>query len=76
MRTANFNIPLNFNQIFELVKQLPMKEKIKLSKELEKDTLDKKLTSLLQSFKTDELSQSTIDKEVEAVRAELYGSKK
>ncbi|MEN9521939.1 MAG: hypothetical protein RL065_316 [Bacteroidota bacterium] len=76
MKTANFNIPLNFNQIFELVKQLPMKEKIKLSKELEKDTLDKKLTSLLQSFKTDELSQSTIDKEVEAVRAELYGSKK
>lgn len=76
MRTVNFNIPLNLNQIFELVKQLPMKEKIKLSKELEKDTLDKKLTSLLQSFKTNELSQSTIDKEVEAVRAELYGSKK
>jgi hypothetical protein len=69
MRTATFNIPLHYNQILMLVKQLPIKEKIKLSQELEKDTLDKKLTLLLKSFKTNSLSQSIIDSEVEAVRA-------
>jgi hypothetical protein len=34
--------------------------------------IDTKLTSLLKAFKTDELDQETINKEVEIVRAELY----
>jgi len=35
-----------------------------------------KLTSLLKAFKTDELDQETINKEVEIVRAELNAAKK
>jgi len=30
----NLNIPLNFNQLIDIVKQLPMKEKIQLEKYL------------------------------------------
>lgn len=76
MKTESFNISLNFNQILELVKQLPSKQKIKLSKELEKETVDSKLTEILEAFKTTELSQSDIDKEVEFVRAARNTRKK
>ena len=76
MKTESFNISLNFNQILELVKQLPTKQKIKLSKELEKETIDSKLTEILEAFKTDELSQADIDKEVELVRAARHAREK
>ncbi len=39
---------------------------------LQKDTLEHKLTELLEAFKTDELSLDTINDEVEAVRNECY----
>jgi len=63
---------LNFDQILDLVKQLPRNDKIRLSKELEKDTLDQTLTQLLETFKTDEISLETIIEEVENVRTEIY----
>lgn len=76
MKSENFNISLTFNQILELVKQLPKKQKIKLSKELEKETIDSKLMELLDAFKTDEITQAEIDKEVEFVRAARFAKKK
>lgn len=76
MKTESFNISLTFNQILELVKQLPPKQKIKLLKELEKETIDSKLTEILEAFKTNDISQADIDKEVESVRAARYAKKK
>jgi hypothetical protein len=76
MKTGSYNIDLEFNQIMDLVRQLSKKEKIKLSRELEKEIIDAKLTSLLRAFKTDELDRSTIDREVELVRAKLYARSK
>ena len=37
-----YQLSLNFEQILELVKQLPESEKLRLSKELEKDILSHK----------------------------------
>jgi hypothetical protein len=71
-----YNIDLGFDQILDLVRQLPRKEKIRLSKELERDIIDAKLTSLLKAFKTDNLDQDSISREVEIVRAELYAKSK
>lgn len=76
MKPVTYNLYLEFDQILDLIRQLPKKEKIKLSKELEKEIINLKLTSLLKAFKTDELDQSTIDREVEIVRAELYAKSK
>ena len=76
MKSGTYNINLGFDQILDLVRQLPKKEKIRLSKELEKDIIDAKLTSLLKAFKTDGLDQKTIDEEVEAVRASMYARTK
>lgn len=72
MNQKTYQLTLNFDQILDLVKQLPESDKIKLSKELEKETLNHKLTQLLETFKTDELSLETITEEVEEVRAEIY----
>ena len=76
MKTGACNIDLGFDQILDLVRQLPKKEKIRLSKMLEREIIDAKLTSLLKAFKTDELDRETINKEVEIVRAELYAKSK
>jgi hypothetical protein len=69
---ADLNISLTFRQILDLVKQLPRQQKIRLTKELEKEAIDTKLSQILQSFSTDEISQELIDQEVEAVRQERY----
>lgn len=73
---STYNIDLAFDQILNLVKQLPKKKKIRLSKELEKDIIDAKLTALLKAFKTDELDQATIDREAAIVRTKVYARSK
>jgi hypothetical protein len=51
---------------------LPFKDKARLGKELAKQTRDKELSRLLESFRTNEIEQKDIDEEVEIVRAEIY----
>lgn len=76
MSLETFKISLSYSQILELVKQLPQKDKVKLSRELAREVKDKRLSRLLNSFRTDEISNEQIVAEVEEVRAELYGRKK
>jgi len=76
MKTEPYTISLNFNQILDLVRQLPQNQKIKLSKELEKEAINTKLSQLLTTFRTEELSLDIIDQEVELVRQELYAKSK
>jgi hypothetical protein len=75
MRPA-LKIDITFDQVLALVKQLPTKEKIKLTKELEKEGIETKLSGLLKTFRTKELSLKTINEEVEIVRQKNYESKK
>ena len=72
MTTKTYQLPLSFEQILALVKQLPNTEKLRLSQELEKDIRERKLTQLLETFTTNDLSLETITEEVEAARAEIY----
>lgn len=76
MKSESYNLGLGFDQILDLVKQLPKKDKIRLSKELEREIIDTKLTALLEAFKTNDLEQETINEEVEIVRAEIYARSK
>jgi len=73
---AVMQINVTYDQILSLVKQLSRQEKIKLSKELEKESIDTQLSSLLSAFQTDELSLETVDKETEIVRRQIYNRKK
>ncbi|CAN5318691.1 hypothetical protein BH09BAC1_BH09BAC1_23930 [soil metagenome] len=69
---AAYNISLTFDQILNLVKQLPKTEKLRLSQELEKEAIESKLTALLEGFAKENITQEEIDREVEAVRQERY----
>ena len=73
---AALQVEVTFDQVLALVKQLPIKEKIKLTKELEKEGIETKLSGLLKTFRTRELSLDTINKEVKIVRQQLYESTK
>ena len=73
---AALEINLSFDQILSLVKQLPRQQKIKLSKELEKDVIDSRLSALLKTFKTKDLDLNVIHEEVELVRKEIYAKQK
>ena len=75
MKTA-IQIDFTFDQVLSLVRQLPKQQKLKLTKELERDVVGSKLSRLLKTFKTDELSLDIIDKEVESVRQEIYEKQK
>ncbi|GAA4746809.1 type II toxin-antitoxin system VapB15 family antitoxin [Flavisolibacter ginsenosidimutans] len=73
---TELQVDITYDQIVSLVKQLPLNEKISLSKELEKEGIASRLSALLKTFQTDELSLETIDEEMEAVRQELYERRK
>lgn len=66
------NMNLSFSQILELVRNLPGEQKIKISQELERETIGSKLTELLTAFRTDKLTMDEITEEVEKVRQDLY----
>lgn len=71
MKTA-VKVDISFDQILSLVKQLPNQQKLRLSKELEKEVIDSKLSRLLAKFKTNDLNLKTINREVAKVRQEIY----
>jgi predicted DNA-binding protein YlxM (UPF0122 family) len=69
-------IEISFEQILSLIRQLPQKQKMRLTKELEKEVIDSKLSQLLKTFKTKDLDLKTITEEVESVRQEIYEKQK
>jgi hypothetical protein len=73
---AAIPVNLSFEQLLLMVKQLPVQQKIKLSKELEKEGIGTKLTRLLKSLKTKELDFETLTNEVEIVRQAIYDKRK
>jgi hypothetical protein len=73
---ASLEIDLSFDQILAVVKQLPRQQKIRLSKELEKEVIDTRLSRLLKTFNSKDLELETINTEVESVRQQIYEQKK
>lgn len=72
MNNNAFKISLTYKQILDLVRQLPKKDKARLSNELAKEITDKRLSRLLDTSRTDELSEEEINQEVEEARAQIY----
>lgn len=72
MNPTQYQLSLSFEQVLSLVKQLLEADKLKLSEALSKELLDSKLTHLLETFKTNEISLEEITQEVETVRTEIY----
>ena len=73
---AVMQVNITYDQIFSLVKQLPRQQKIRLTEELEKESIHTQLSSLLNAFHANDLSLDVIDEEVEIVRQQIYDREK
>ncbi|MFZ1331887.1 MAG: hypothetical protein WAR83_06855 [Flavobacteriales bacterium] len=73
---SGFRIDLTPDQVVELAKQLPGKEKRELAKAFEREGLLTRLEELMKKVRTNELSEETITAEVEAVRTKRYAARK
>jgi len=71
MKTA-LQVEISFEQLLLMVKQLPRQQKLKLTKELEKEAIETRLSRLLKTFKTPKLDLNTITEEAEIVRQGIY----
>ena len=69
MNTQTYQLSLDFEQILNLVRQLPSVEHEKICQAIEKANREQKLNSFLADFHTDEISLAEITAEVEAVRS-------
>ena len=77
MSTANtYRMSLRFSQVLELVRQLPVREKVKLGEEISKEFIDRKWSRFLRIFKNGGISLAEISEETEKVRDELHAKSK
>ena len=72
MNTQTYQLSLDFEQILNLVRQLPSVEQEKIRQAIEKANREQKLNSFLADFHTDEISLVEIMTEVEDVRSDIY----
>ena len=66
-----YNIPFYFNDLLKLIKTLPIQDKIKIEKELEKETLLYRSKLLSQNIKENQFDMDSIVAEVSEYRTEI-----
>jgi hypothetical protein len=65
-----YNIPFYFNDLLKLIKSLPIKDKLKIEKELEKETLIYRSQKLSEKVKENSLNMENIVAEISEYRSE------
>lgn len=65
-----YNIPFYFNDLLKLIKTLPIQDKVKIEKELEKDTLLYRAKQLSNSIKENQFDMDSIVAEISEYRTE------
>jgi hypothetical protein len=65
-----YNIPFYFNDLLKLIKTLPIQDKLKIEKELEKETLIYRSNLLSKSIKENQIDMESIVAEVSEYRTE------
>lgn len=63
-----YNIPFYFNDLLKLIKTLPIQDKLKIEKELEKETLLYRSKLLSQNIKENQFDMDSIVAEVSEYR--------
>jgi tRNA G26 N,N-dimethylase Trm1 len=65
-----YNIPFYFSDLLKLIKSLPIKDKLKIEKELEEETLLYRSKQLSKKIKSNSLDMENIVAEISEYRAE------
>ncbi|MCF8362478.1 MAG: hypothetical protein K9G70_07625 [Prolixibacteraceae bacterium] len=63
-----YNIPFYFNDLLKLIKSLPIKDKLKIEKELEEETLIFRSKQLSKKIKNNSLDMENIVAEISEYR--------
>lgn len=66
---------LNYNQILNLVMQMPLRSQLRLGRTLTRKSTEKELRHFLDTFKTDKIKEEDILAETKAVRKARYASR-
>lgn len=73
---SKVTLDLDIKKAKELIKQMPLKDKIKLIRELEKETWAKRINKILKNIdarrKKCKISNKEISQEIEKARREFY----
>lgn len=64
-----YNIPFYFNDLLKLIKSLPMQDKLKIEKELEKETLLYRSQQISEKVKENSLDMENIVAEISEYRS-------
>jgi tRNA G26 N,N-dimethylase Trm1 len=64
-----YNIPFYFSDLLKLIKSLPIKDKLKIEKELEEETLLYRSKQLSKKIKSNSLDMENIVAEISEYRA-------
>ena len=72
----NATIDISYKQMLALILQMPVQSQIRLGRTLTRQSTRAELTRLLDTFRTDEISEQDILSEVKAVRHERYAKRK
>ncbi len=70
------NMTINSEELIDAASKLPINEKIKLFEKIQDDIFEYKFIEILNSLKTDKLSDEEILQEVEYVRTERYKNRR
>jgi hypothetical protein len=65
-----YSIPFQFNDLLKLIKSLPIQDKIKIEKELEKETLIYRSRQLSKRVKDNTVDMDCINDEISAYRTD------
>ena len=68
----NATIDISYNQLLQLLQQMPVRSQLRLGKALTSQSIRTELEYFLDVFRTNELSEEDIMAEVNAVRHERY----
>ena len=68
----NATIDISYNQLLQLLQQMPVRSQLRLGKALTSQSIRTELEYFLDVFRTNELSEEDIMAEVKAVRHERY----
>lgn len=68
----NATIDISYNQILQLLQQMPVRSQLRLGKALTRQNIRLELNQFLEAFRTDDISEEDIISEVKAVRRRRY----
>ncbi len=71
----NANIDISFDQLMLILQQMPVRSQLRIGRALTRNNIRAELNSFRETFRTDDITEEDILKEVKAVRRKRYAQK-